>query len=152
MNPAEAQENIVSPTHFAERFRLVIAAVSTGRLDELDAHIRYDVIDHNPILSQGDGLPGLKYWAQAMHRVFPDLSATVADTVTEGGKVAARVRWAGTHSASHLGVEATHRYAEFESFYIVHFDDDLITEWWDGSDTMRELRQAGATVTLPERR
>lgn len=140
----------MSSTNFAERFRFIVDAISAGRFDDLDAHIRYDVIDHNPILSQGDGLPGLKYWARTMHRVFPDLSATVADTVTEGRKVAARVRWAGTHSASHLGVAATYRYAEFESFYIVHFNEDLIAEWWDGSDTMRGLREARATISLPK--
>lgn len=39
-------------------------------------------MDHNLILGQGDGLPGLKYWARNMRRVFPDLTATVAETIT----------------------------------------------------------------------
>ncbi len=140
----------VSSQSLPMKFHAIISAVVDGRLEDLNYHVRYDVVDHNLILSQGDGLPGVKFWARTMGEVFSDLSATIADTIVEGNKLAARVCWAGTHSGTFLGVPATHHYVEIESFYILHFEEGLVVQWWDGSDTRQQLRQAGATVVLPQ--
>lgn len=133
----------------AESFYSVISAITTGSLEDLDAYIRYDVIDHNVILGQGDGLPGLKYWAKTMREIFPDLTATIADSFSDGSKVAARVTWTGTHCGEHLGISATDRFLSIDSFYILHFEDGLVVEWWDGSDAIQELHHIYAAMTLP---
>jgi predicted ester cyclase len=141
-------EQTPTPT-LAQSFQAIITAITTGELADLDALIRYDIVDHNLIPAQGDGLAGLKYWAKSLHQAIPDLTGTVQDTVAETNKIAARVRWAGTHSGDYMGVPATETWVEFESFYILHFTDGLAVEWWDGTDTREALHQAGATLTLP---
>lgn len=131
-------------TDLTQAFHSIIDAIAVGDLEELDHYVRYDIVDHNAILGQGDGRPGLKYWAKAMRNAFPDLSATVADTLTQGNKVAARVRWAGTHAGHHLGIVPSHRFIELESFYILRFEAGMAVEWWDGSDMMAALAETAA--------
>ncbi|NVC25448.1 hypothetical protein CK505_08510 [Kocuria sp. WN036] len=133
----------------SQKFHAIITAIATGELEALDSLVRYDIVDHNLIPAQGDGRPGLKYWAKSLRQAIPDLTGTVQDTVAEANKVAGRVQWAGTHSGDYMGVAATDAWIEFESFYILHFSDGLAVEWWDGTDTRQALRQAGATLTLP---
>jgi predicted ester cyclase len=133
-------------------FTSIIAAITEGKLDDLDPLIRYDVIDHNLILGQGDGLPGLKYWARTMRTAMPDLTATICDTVSETNKIAARVHWAGTQTGVLLGTPPTHSYLEFESFYILHFSDGKAVEWRDVSDTRDALRSLHRRARLLEAR
>lgn len=133
----------------AARFRAIVEAVSTGELDALDHLIRFDAEDHNLIPGQGDGRPGIKYWAKSMLHTFPDISGSVADTIVQDSKVAARVLWAGTNTGSFMGVTPTNEYLEFESFYIVRFADGLAVEWWDSTNMAQALRKIGATISLP---
>lgn len=148
-------------------FRDIVSAIARGSLNELDALIRYDVVDHNLITGQGDGRIGLKYWARTLRQIFPDLSGTVADTIVQGDKVAGRVVWAGTNSGSgrdipaidaHVDFEssygenpATDVYLEFESFYILRYEEGLVVEWWDSTNADNALRTVGAKAALPRR-
>lgn len=152
MIPGSSNFNVdqASSRILSAKFQEIILAVVDGRLDYLDSNIRYDVVDHNLILSQGDGLPGVKFWARTMGEVFSELSATIKDTIVEGNKLAARVRWEGIHSGTYQGVPATNYQVQIESFYILHFKEGLVVQWWDGSDIRQQLREAGATVVLPE--
>lgn len=146
-------------------FRDIISAIARGSLEELDALIRYDVVDHNLMTGQGDGRVGLKYWARTLRQIFPDLSGTVADAIVQGNKVAGRVLWAGTNSgsgrdipaidthfdfgSSHSGSPATDTYLEFESFYILRYEEGVVVEWWDSTNADQALRTLGAKITLP---
>jgi predicted ester cyclase len=133
-------------------FSAIISAITAGDLNELDALVRYNITDHNLIPGQGDGLPGLKYWARTLRTAIPDLTATIHDTVSETNKIAARVHWAGTHTGELPGASPTHAYVEYESFYIVHFSEGLAVDWWDGSDTREALRHLHRRVRLLEAR
>lgn len=130
----------MSNPELVRAFENIIAAVTHGDLGQLDSLIRYDITDHNPIAGQGDGLPGLKYWARTLRTAMPELTATIKDTVSETTKIAARVHWSGMHTGDLPGTPATHSYLEFESYYILHFSEGLAVEWWDGSDTRDALR------------
>ncbi|WP_104118407.1 ester cyclase [Arthrobacter sp. B1805] len=136
----------------AHTFESIISAITSGDLDALDPLIRYDIIDHNLIPGQGDGLPGLKYWARTLRTAMPDITATICDTVSETDKMAARVRWAGNHIGELPGAPATHAYIEFESFYILHFTEGRAIKWWDGSDTRESMRHLYRRVRLLEAR
>lgn len=131
------------------KFRRIIAAIVAGELESLDALIRYDVLDHNLIVAQGDGLPGIKYWARTLREAIPDLQATVQDTVVEDKKVAARVRWTGTHTGASLPLQASDLWVEFDSFYILHFEDGMAVQWWDGTDTRETVRFGRSKTSLP---
>lgn len=129
-----------------QKFRGIIAAIATGNLDALDTLIKYDVVDYNLIPAQGDGLPGIKYWARTLREAIPDLQATVQDTVMESDKVAARVRWAGTYCGEIFPLPASDPWVEFDSFYILHFENGMAVRWWDGTDT-RETVDFGRSKT-----
>lgn len=131
------------------KFRRIIAAIAAGELESLDSLIRYDVIDHNLIVAQGDGLPGLKYWARSLRGAIPDLQATVQDTVVEGSKVAARVRWTGTYAGTFLPTRSSDPWVEFDSFYILHFENGLAVQWWDGTDTRETVSFGRSKTSLP---
>ena len=131
------------------RFEAIIDAITTGRLADLDGLIRYDMVDHNLVPGQGDGLVGLKYWAEGLHGALPDLTASVEDILVDADKIAARVMFAGTNSGDLMGVLATDAYLEFESFFILEFTDGVVTQWWDASNVMGALRTVGARLTFP---
>lgn len=132
-----------------QKFRRIIAAIAAGSLDSLNSLVRYDVMDHNLIVAQGDGLPGLKYWARTLREAIPDLRATVQDTVVEDSKVAARVRWTGTHTGASLPLPPSDLWVEFDSFYILHFEDGMAAQWWDGTDTRESVSFGRSKISLP---
>lgn len=132
-----------------QKFRRIIAAVVAGELESLAELIRYDVVDHNLIVAQGDGLPGIIYWARTLRDAIPDLQAVVQDTVVEGNKVAARVRWTGMHTGTSLPLQPSELWVEFDSFYILHFEDGMAVRWWDGTDTRETVSFGRIKISLP---
>lgn len=136
-------------TRLRDAFAAIIDDIATGRLDDLDDRISYDVVDHNLVPGQGDGLVGLKYGAQGMRSALPGLTATVEDTVVEGNKLAARVTFAGTNSGTLSNDLMADAWLEFESFFIIEFTDGVVTQWWDASNVMGALHTVGARLTIP---
>ncbi|UZG59838.1 ester cyclase [Rhodococcus opacus] len=137
------------PTDLRERFRAIVDAMAGGDLDALDCLVRFDIVVHNRVPAQGDGRPGLAFWAHGMRTAIPDLVATIEDTVVEDHTLAARVSFSGTHSGDHLGLAASDAFVEFEYFVIVRFTEGLAVEWWDASNTVDALRNIGAHLNLP---
>jgi predicted ester cyclase len=131
------------------RFRVIFDVVTGGDLDQLASVVHADVVDHQRILGQGDGLPGLTYWARMLRDLLPDLTASVEDTVVEGQRVAGRVRFAGTLVDGPLAPAPTEAWIEFDFFVIVTFRDGLVVEWWDASDTVQILRDLGVRFSAP---
>jgi predicted ester cyclase len=139
-----------APDDVRSRFRVVFDVISAGDLDRLATVVHQDVVDHQRILGQGDGLPGLTYWARMLRELLPDLTARVEDTVVEGRKVAGRVRFTGTLAdTARLAPAPVDPWIEFELFVIVAFEDGLVVEWWDASDTVQLLRDLGVEFTAP---
>ena len=85
----------------------------------------------------------------ATRAAFPDLTATVQDVVAGLDRLAARVRYRGTHGGTILGVAPTGRAVDFEAFHFARFRDGKIVEWWGTADLLRALQQIGAVVSAP---
>ncbi|TCN42469.1 SnoaL-like polyketide cyclase [Rhodococcus sp. SMB37] len=137
------------PAELREKFRAIVDAITSGDLGAFDPLVRLDMVDHNPVPAQGDGRPGLKFWARELHEAIPDLTASIEDTVVENDKLAARVFFRGTHRGDFLNIAASGEYVEFETFFILRFVDGLVVEWWDASNTGRALRSLGAPLSFP---
>jgi steroid delta-isomerase-like uncharacterized protein len=107
-----------------------IAAIEEGDFDALDDLLAEDLVDHNPIPGQLPGREGFKQWMAAVRQTFPDLSATVEDTVVENDRVAGRVTVRGKYSAPLAGVAPTNLSVGFTAFHIVRMSQGEIVEWW----------------------
>lgn len=127
----------------------VIAAIEEGDFDALDDLLADDLVDHNPIPEQLPGREGFKQWMASARQIFPDMSATVADTVVENDRVAGRVSFSGTHSGPLAGVPPTHLPVEFTAFHLVRLSQGQIVEWWGTADLLGALLQLGAQISGP---
>jgi NTE family protein len=83
------------------------------------------------------------YWAfvTGYRTAFPDLELHVEDTVSEGDKIAVRLRLRGTHEGSIFGVEPTGRRVEVSRIVIHHVDDGRIVETGMVEDTLGLIQQ-----------
>src|SRR5215218_2489822 len=78
-------------------YRRLMAALTAGRDEEADELLAAEFVDHNPMPGQSPGPAGFKEWMGAARAAFPDLAATVEDVVAGDDRLAARVRYRGTH-------------------------------------------------------
>lgn len=60
--------------------------------------------------------------------VCPDMIGEILDVVAEGDTVATRARLRGTHALEFLGVPATHKAVEFDTFGFDRVLDGLIVQ------------------------
>jgi predicted ester cyclase len=140
---------IVRPDDYRAIYLRVIAAVQEGNFKALDDLLADDLVDHNPIPGQSPGREGFKEWMASARQTFPDLSATVEDTVVENDRLAGRVTFRGTHSGSLAGVRGTNLPVEFTAFHIVRFSQGKIVEWWGTANLLDALLQVGARIIGP---
>ena len=75
---------------------------------------------------------------------FPDLQLTVEDVVAVEDKVAARIRFRGTHRGGFMGIPATGRAVTFTSMEFNRVVGGRVAEHWVLSDLLGLLQQLGA--------
>jgi steroid delta-isomerase-like uncharacterized protein len=75
---------------------------------------------------------------------FPDLQLTVEDVVATADKVAARIRFRGTHRGDFMGIPATGREVTFASMEFNHVAGGRVAEHWVLIDMLGLLQQLGA--------
>jgi predicted ester cyclase len=97
-----------------------------------------DFVDHvNSLEYRGHN--GARQSVALYLELFPDLSFTVEDQVTEEDRVASRWRLDGTHRG---------RAVTLRGIVISRFEDGRIIEDWAASDTMEVPRQLGVWRSL----
>lgn len=138
-----------APDGLRSHFVQIFQCIGGGDLRELSELVSYDVLDHQRIPGQGDGLPGTRYWAEGLRNRFPDLTARVDDTVVEGAKVAGRVTFSGTAVGHGLAPAPTDPWIEFEFFVFMRFEQGMVVEWWDAANTLDVLRGLGVRFEAP---
>lgn len=133
---------ITSPAANAELVRAGFQAFNAGDAERCMALAAPDLIINLAELPQPQH--GRETWRQGfemIRRAFPDLQAHIEDIVAAQDKVAARVRFRGTHSGEFLGMPATGRAIEYVSHEFYRIADGLIAEEWICSDIATLLRQ-----------
>ncbi len=130
-------------------YRRLMSAVAADVESTVDELFDAEFVDHNPVPGQAPGPEGFKQWMRAARSAFPDLAATVADVVADSDRVAARVRYRGTHRGDFLAVPATGTTVEFEAFHVVRFRNGKVLEWWGTADLLGVLLQLGARIAPP---
>src|SRR5689334_14954627 len=88
--------------------RLIDEVINSGDFDRVDELIAPDHIDHiTPSGQSVVGLAGFKQGAAQVRAAFPDFRATIEDALTDGDKIAFRMRMRGTHRGTFAGIAPT---------------------------------------------
>ena len=102
-----------------------------------------DFAAHIPGLPSFDNA-GWKQFVWGFAAAFPDLHLTVEDVVASEEKVAARIRFRGTHRGEFMGIPATGREVTFASMELNRVVGGKVAEHWVILDMFGLLQQLGA--------
>ena len=128
-----------APPTQTETARRALEDVCSGRhLNEIPDVYHPEFVDHVNALEYR-GHDGARQSVTLYLELFPDLSFTVEDQVTEGDKVASRWRLEGTHRG---------RSVTLRGIVISRFEDGRIVEDWAASDTLTLVRRLGVRRSL----
>ena len=118
--------------------------LSKGDFDRLPELVAEDVVDHEAPPEMPKGIEGVKAFVGMFRDGFSDLQATIEDSMEEGDKAVARVRFTGTHDGEFMGVPASGNRIDIETIDIVRFADGKCVEHWGVTDNMGLMQQIGA--------
>ncbi|HEX4964646.1 MAG TPA: ester cyclase [Thermoanaerobaculia bacterium] len=124
--------------------RLVVEAQQNGNLEVVDEILAPDFVDHTPLPGVPPTRDGVKGFFAAIQAAIPDLRIEILDQIAEGGGVATRKKFIGTHGGPFLGVPASGRPVDFEVIDILRARDGRITDHWVVVDKLGLLTQLGA--------
>jgi predicted ester cyclase len=121
-----------------------------GNLDTADKIFAPDYVGHDPSNPEDiRGLEAAKQAAANYREAFPNLQVTIEDLIAEGDKVAARIRFRGTHQGELEGIAPTGRRVEATGIIISRIEGGKIAEdYWANFDDLGLMRQLGAIPEL----
>src|SRR5947199_5994646 len=87
--------------------------IGKGDLDVVTELTADGFVDHEEGLpGQPSGLEGVKFFVNTMREAFPDIKATVGESLEEGSLASAHVTLSGTHRGEVMGVPASDKTVE----------------------------------------
>src|SRR5215510_7911460 len=131
------------PTIVHEWFDEVWNQRNTEAIDRLLAP---DAILHGLADETGKEMRGataFKGFHSRFLNAFPDITVEVADTISEGDKIAARCIVRGRHQGAGLGFPATQKQLEISGMCIARVQNGVITEAWNNFDFLTLYTQLG---------
>ncbi len=138
------------PNQHETLFRRAYAAMSAGGdLDDLDAVIAPDIVDHAPLPpGTPPGLAGVKHLLAAYREAFPDLQLRLEKYLEQDDSACAVLRITGTHTGPLMGMPATGRAMDVMAVDVARVADGKAVEHWGLSDDLGMFAQLGL-VQLP---
>jgi steroid delta-isomerase-like uncharacterized protein len=131
-----------------ENKRIVSGAIETvmsendfGRYDEFYAE---EFASHGSMGGDLHGREAFAAWMDTVHTAFPDFEATLEYSIAEGDRVAARIRYTGTHEETFMGIPKTGTHVSITGTTVFELRDGKITAAWPETDGIGLLRQVGA--------
>lgn len=101
-------------------------------------------VRHDPDSPQVQSREDYKKYLMGLCTVFPDLSFTVEDLITEGDKVMSRFSIFGTHSYPWRGLPATYKQVNITGLAVSRIVENKIVEDWFITDIFGLAQQLGA--------
>ena len=83
--------------------------LNQGNINACGKYFWEDMVEQEPLPSQGPGLDGLKDVLRGLRSAFPDMHWTIEEQISEGEKVMTRFEWTATHQGAFFGIAATGR-------------------------------------------
>jgi steroid delta-isomerase-like uncharacterized protein len=125
---------------------------SGGNLDAADEIYAADYVGHDPSNPEDvRGLEAAKQAAADYRQAFPDLRVTVEDLIAEGDRVAARLRFRGTHLGELNDIAPTGRRVDCTGIVISRIEEGKIAEDWANFDDLGMMQQL-RVITEPGQR
>ncbi|WP_127359320.1 ester cyclase [Actinacidiphila soli] len=121
------------------------SAVNSGHLDELDAYVAPDSVDHDPAPGQVPGPEGYEDMFATMRQAFPDLHIEVEHVTATDDEVAFAYTITGTHLGELMGHSPTGKTVSYRGMQISRIADGKLVERWGSSDELGMLRQLDLT-------
>ena len=119
-------------------------AFNAHDLDALDEFVAADIVDHNPVPDQPEGLAGVKSALEGFYAAFSDIQIEVEQILVSGDYVTVRQVARGTHDGDFLGIPATGQPIEIRSHDIYRVEDGMVAEVWHVEELLNILFQIGA--------
>jgi steroid delta-isomerase-like uncharacterized protein len=94
------------------------------------------------------GPEGFRKYARMVRAALPDLRVEVEGLIAEGDRVAARVRYTGTHLGTLYGVEPTRRPVSYPGVTLFRVAAGQIIEVWAVGDMISLMTQVGVFPDL----
>jgi len=125
---------------------------SGGNLDAAEEIYAADYVGHDPSNPEDvRGLQAAKQAASDYRQAFPDLQVSVEDLIAEGDRVAARLRFRGTHLGELDGIAPTGRRVDCTGIVISRIEEGKIAEDWANFDDLGMMQQL-RVIPEPEQR
>jgi predicted ester cyclase len=129
--------------------QFVEQVINQKNVDAIDELATPDFVEHEALPGIPPGREGVKLLFRAVHEAFPDLHATIEDTVSEGDRAVVRMMWSGTQTGAFMGIAPTARHASWQVIDIVRVVDGKVAEHWGVMDQMSLMQQLGI-IPAPE--
>jgi predicted ester cyclase len=119
--------------------RSVQDVVNTGDLDRIPQLVHPDFVSHHAGIAGQDAFAG---YIAMFRDAFPDLTGEVEGVITEGDRVAWRVRGTGTHEGEFMGIAPTGRQITYTGMDQGRLaPDGRVAEHWGGLDLFGLMSQ-----------
>ena len=125
--------------------RFVEEVMNGGNLGAAEDLIAPDHVNHDPTAPEvPTGPEGIKQLIGMYRSAFPDIHFRTEEMISDGGTVAHRWTFTGTHEGEMMGVEPTGNRVEVSGVEMNHVEDGKITASYTVSDAMGLMGQLGA--------
>jgi len=118
-------------------------------LEAADELLAPDVAVRGSLGVTARGPDGLRTYVRMARAALPDLRLDVEQILVERDRVAARVRYSGTHLGPLFGVAPTGRPVSYPGVTLFRVAGGRITEVWSVGDTLSLMSQMGVFPGLP---
>jgi steroid delta-isomerase-like uncharacterized protein len=117
-----------------------------GKEETIDKLFAADGIAHGLSGPDGAAIRGrdaFRIFFKSFRSAFPDIQIEVAQTITDGDRVAALCHVTGTHRGHDLGITATGKNVQFSGMVLARVQGGVIVEGWNSFDFLSLYRQIG---------
>ena len=143
-NPMEAK--------YKAAYVAVNKILDNGNVDELDAYVAEDAVDHqmDPSITDKTGLAGIKEVFKYYHRIFPDMKTTIYSMAVSGDTLFGYISSTGTTSEPFMGMPAGQKQT-MNAVDVLVFEDGKMKDHWgfmDMSDVMKMMQSMMPDTTM----
>jgi steroid delta-isomerase-like uncharacterized protein len=121
----------------------VTELINDRKLDEAVDFYDRDYVHHGPGGQELTGRDGIRRLWDLFLGAFPDLTASMEESICGEDKVALRFTVRGTHTAQFLGVPASNRSIILPTTEVFRIENGTLVEAWDQYDRLHLLEQIG---------
>ena len=123
--------------------RQLAARINAKDLESALTLFSPNYVEHSALPGMPSGVEAVRAYFSMLFAGFPDVHATILDTIAEGDKVVLRASTEGTHTGPFLGIPPTGKHAKWSFIDISRIADGKIVEHWNETDQMSLMQQLG---------